>query len=562
MVARVFLDGFHPEINVSGQSLQFARRGGAVDIGAESQSRPIEGVNDMEIKTIGLDLNRANRSCGRGLAVLIAIASLLGGSATASEVVDLRIGAHPDFTRIVFELDRPTGYRIERAQGVDGGPELVVSLDADSIPRKVQSQKSLIGLIRITPEGQGSVAHISLNREGLKLKEMILANPPRIVLDVLGSNTASVASPPAVVAKPRAPQPPKASTLKKPKVAAVKKPTSPQAASTVESGGALKAMPAPSKASSAIESAAPAGTAKAGPVVSSTKRVEVVIIEEPSEGGLPGMGASMRGDLEAASEGGLTTRSAEERVARFDNGRVPPPREAAEEEGMGTGMAAFLVALVILVAAGVVYLRRRGQIETSEMESGEAQSPGPSVNPFSEVTETEELGEEISVPESSASLGSASFGEEEQTPSVRSFDMSDPDPDYEDDDKPVEPVDEPLIGYSLGQSLAESGSATSTAGTVLPGESLSQEVALAEGLSAAPPAVVEMSPDFEARVADLESRLEEARDARERLERQVAAQTEELRVQRAAIARTQRAVRNLNRNGEEAPTEPALRDPQ
>ena len=87
-------------------------------------------------------------------------------------------------------------------------------------------------------------------------------------------------------------------------------------------------------------------------------------------------------------------------------------------------------------------------------------------------------------------------------------------------------------------------------------------MALAEGLSAAPPAVVEMSPDFEARVADLESRLEEARDARERLERQVAAQTEELRVQRAAIARTQRAVRNLNRNGEEAPTEPALRDPQ
>jgi hypothetical protein len=51
-------------------------------------------------------------------------------------------------------------------------------------------------------------------------------------------------------------------------------------------------------------------------------------------------------------------------------------------------------------------------------------------------------------------------------------------------------------------------------------------------------------------------------DARERLERQVAAQTEELRVQRAAIARTQRAVRNMNRPDEEGPTEPALRDPQ
>ena len=135
--------------------------------------------------------------------------------------------------------------------------------------------------------------------------------------------------------------------------------------------------------------------------------------------------------------------------------------EVEEEEGMGTGMAAFLVALVILVAAGVVYLRRRGQIETAEMESDEAQSPGPSVNPFSEVTETEELGEEIGVPESSDSLGSASFGDEEQTSSARSFDMSYPDPDYEDDDKPVEPVDEPLIGYSLGQHATKTtGAAT------------------------------------------------------------------------------------------------------
>ena len=60
------------------------------------------------------------------------------------------------------------------------------------------------------------------------------------------------------------------------------------------------------------------------------------------------------------------------------------------------------------------------------------------------------------------------------------------------------------------------------------------------------------------------TRIDELVDARDRLERQVAAQTEELRVQRAAIARTQRAVRNLARPedaGEEEATEPALRDP-
>ncbi len=63
------------------------------------------------------------------------------------------------------------------------------------------------------------------------------------------------------------------------------------------------------------------------------------------------------------------------------------------------------------------------------------------------------------------------------------------------------------------------------------------------------------------RIANLETRLDEASDARERLERQVAAQSEELRVQRAAIARTQRALRSLSRSEAEQATEPALRDP-
>jgi hypothetical protein len=66
---------------------------------------------------------------------------------------------------------------------------------------------------------------------------------------------------------------------------------------------------------------------------------------------------------------------------------------------------------------------------------------------------------------------------------------------------------------------------------------------------------------MERRMAHLESRLDESVAARERLERQVAAQSEELRVQRAAIARTQRALRGLSRSDEEQATEPALRDP-
>ena len=92
------------------------------------------------------------------------------------------------------------------------------------------------------------------------------------------------------------------------------------------------------------------------------------------------------------------------------------------------------------------------------------------------------------------------------------------------------------------------------------------------GAPAMPPVGGVASADTQAMFAEmtrrmeaLEARCDELVDARDRLERQVAAQTEELRVQRAAIARTQRAVRNLGRSGEEAEapeaTEPALREP-
>ena len=90
-----------------------------------------------------------------------------------------------------------------------------------------------------------------------------------------------------------------------------------------------------------------------------------------------------------------------------------------------------------------------------------------------------------------------------------------------------------------------------------------------EDFSASPAAVMsggdsnmsQLVQELAGRIANLETRLDEANDSRERLERQVAAQSEELRVQRAAIARTQRALRSLSRSEEDQATEPALREP-
>jgi hypothetical protein len=85
----------------------------------------------------------------------------------------------------------------------------------------------------------------------------------------------------------------------------------------------------------------------------------------------------------------------------------------------------------------------------------------------------------------------------------------------------------------------------------------------ASPVAAAPGAdsdVLRVVHELERRMGQLEAKLEESNEARDRLERQVAAQSEELRVQRAAIARTQRALRTMSRGDDDKATEPALRE--
>ncbi len=78
-----------------------------------------------------------------------------------------------------------------------------------------------------------------------------------------------------------------------------------------------------------------------------------------------------------------------------------------------------------------------------------------------------------------------------------------------------------------------------------------------------PPSGAQGGGSLETRVAQLESTLAQLAQARENMERQLAAQTEELRVQRAAIARTQRVVRSFGEGEEDSSgaTEPVPRVP-
>jgi hypothetical protein len=110
----------------------------------------------------------------------------------AASIVEVRIGAHREYTRVVLELDAPSRYKIEREAAADGTGQIVVKLDATSGTHIIRAKSELILGVSVdaAPDG-GSLAKIRLKDGKLKLREMILTKPPRIVLDVMAPGSDS-----------------------------------------------------------------------------------------------------------------------------------------------------------------------------------------------------------------------------------------------------------------------------------------------------------------------------------------------------------------------------------
>jgi len=118
------------------------------------------------------------------IATALASLAILAGPAWSARVVEVRVGNHPGFSRVVFELDAPAGYRFERRE-VGGGEEIVVELSAASTPRKIVSGSAMVAGVVLEQSGTASVARIRLRGASPRVKELILGGPPRIVLDVM-----------------------------------------------------------------------------------------------------------------------------------------------------------------------------------------------------------------------------------------------------------------------------------------------------------------------------------------------------------------------------------------
>lgn len=502
----------------------------------------------------------------------------MGSSAVwAAEVVDMRLGRHPAFTRVVFELDAPAGYSLEQSIGAEGVTELVVTLDARGKDERKTLANSFVSGVTLESAGARSVARIRIPKSGLRVKEMILGGPPRIVLDVLAPVTQKPAT--KTAAAP-APKPARTTTTSKPvaetRQAAVT-PTPPASINKATS-------PAPSRvAARQVASPKPAKKPAAAPAPAARKPAPTAA--PPAKAKAP-----------AATPARVTPPAAPAAKPAAKVAKTPPP-PARKKPSLPAAPAAAPapsndslftptnlgggLALLALVGGGTWFmLRRRGGKELISEEDF-ASDPMSADNPFATLDDDLTVAPGADAGSQSATTAEVGFGEsEDELPEANVVD------EFSSDDGGMGDTDVTMASTAVdsGPQADLFDTAVTEAipaaddDTNVPGDEAAAAAGenmeafgdtVDAGMDTMPPAgasaggsddVMRMLREFEQRVASLESRLDEVSEAKERLERQVTAQTEELRVQRAAIARTQRALRNLSRPDDESPTEPALRN--
>jgi hypothetical protein len=179
----------------------------------------------------------------------------------------------------------------------------------------------------------------------------------------------------------------------------------------------------------------------------------------------------------------------------------------------------MVVLVLLLGGAAFAVSRRRSGVEFDESVFDEL-APEPSESPF-------------------RVLESSSKVEEEALESGPNFVLE------TDDEETIEldpPVDTSLESYPVLEGVPVDESA---------------EAVLEPAASAMTEDIARVLKEVESRLSALEGQLSEFAEWKPGVEKRIAAQTEELRVQRAAIARTQRAVRQSSR-----PTEVSAKAPE
>ena len=473
----------------------------------------------------------------------VTASALVAVQGSAASLREVRVGSHADFTRVVLETDAPVRYELTRT--ADG--ELRVRLFATASPRRLGSKSKLLKEVVVESDASGSVARLALRkRADVDVKEMVLDKPPRIVLDLTQRAGGAAPEPklakaepaPAPTAEPPAPAAEPAPVEEPQAEAAPSEPAPEAAAAEPEPAAeaddapaeAEKAAPTPEAApddQAARDAAAQAELDRLAGIVPAPK-AEAAAAAPTEEPAAAPDDAPAAGEDEGADPADVEGYDAEEpQVA------ATPPRTLAPRPGglsflpspLDDPLVLGVVSALLLVVAVLALLRRR---------SARAADAAGLASPFAS-SEAFALPGAGSLPVNDAAMGPlfANAAEREQESADASiFDVAEGDASASDD---YEPEGAPYADPGLD-------AAPSAATSYMPDSLQGDDMRLIEELTR--------------RLAHLETRLEEVVDAKERLERHVAAQTEELRVQRAAIARTQRVLRTVVKPDDLA-TEPA-----
>jgi len=438
------------------------------------------------------------------LGVVVCCSIVFAAASFASNLKDVRVGPHGEYTRVVLETDAKVSYSLNQSSDV-----VTIELQASATPKAVTAKSQQLSWVRVEPVGESSRVRIELKGPA-RVKQMVLTGPNRIVLDVYADAAGATHS-----ASSPAPSP--APAVAKPAPVASEPP--PVAAETAAGSPRLE------DESALVQQEA---DALLGPERDAVPGDEIAATEGmPSEGAL---GAEGEG---AIAEAPLPTPAP----------AAPPKVYAAKaRKGLLDWLKDpyILGGLAIVMAALFVILRRRRPAAKARAESApEDDTSAASLfapTPDSPVeTETIVVGESGQPPafdalSESAARADAAPSDEGGSP----FEFEAPDVDAE----------KPDVSPPLGAPLSTIGAVTSTAAYETKAPTATGGLSMAE---------------LDRRLALLEQRLEEVIDAKDRLERQVSAQTEELRVQRAAIARTQRVLRSVVRPEDDQPSEPVLK---
>jgi hypothetical protein len=513
------------------------------------------------------------RSTSGGLLALALVAA--PGAVHAAQLSQVRVGTHESHTRIVLELDEAASYRL--APPGAGSSRLQIRLDAESAARHVSSKSPLVKAVRVEPSQRGSTISVDLTRGDVEISEMVLADPPRIVFDVkpAGSMAAMEAASKPAAAPPPAPKP--AAPAPDDRLVADGRPVTgaaevrpappppevaPSLADPVPSDivarpAARVAAPQAPPAPAPTPTPAPSVAQEAAPPEPAAERAELAAKPEPQPEEAPAVEAATAApaaETPAPPEGPAPAPTPAELVVRKPAPPTAPTRAAASAPSWTDrltspmGYAAIGAVLLVLV---VLAVRRRRRDEDDDplysvMAADDAGADADDLRGQQHDDSVVGWGRRDEEPEELAYVG-AGFDADEPVARdgsqqlalgrARAAEIEEPAPDA------AEPDPDAMFDGPGTPAIATPPTAVAPSDAYAAGDA------------------TRIAGELEGRIKDLERRIEQLAEARERLERQVAAQTEELRVQRAAIARTQRVVRSMSK-GEELATEPVPRAPQ